>query len=161
MDPRDRHMHRRQCPSRRGPIFYLLLLLVLSSFILFTFTYRHSSGPTIGSLFETPYVDPRPIRDLSIELHPKDHIRRLPTSLTHHWNITKGVRAPDGVNKAVYLINGKHLPNLSATGFTDLLGQANFPVLRLKRGRVIKLLLLFQTNYKMKRVLQFIGMDCI
>ena len=91
-------------PSRRrGPVFYLFALLF--SVVLFIFVYRRFSSPGLGSSFEIP-PESGPSRPFSIELHPKDHIRRLPTSLSHHWNITKGIRAPDGVNKSVYLING-------------------------------------------------------
>jgi len=42
---------------------------------------------------------------LGIELHPEDHMSRQPTTITHHWNITSGIRYPDGVKKAVYLVN--------------------------------------------------------
>lgn len=97
----------RSRPIQRFPPYYRYLFLVISSAVLFFYTYRHVSGTSLNTLFEVPYEDPRPPREISIELHPKDHILRLPTSLTHHWNITKGVRAPDGVNKTVYLINGE------------------------------------------------------
>ncbi|KAG0648377.1 Diphenol oxidase 2 [Hyphodiscus hymeniophilus] len=90
---------------RRGPAFYLFLFL--SAIVVFIFTYRNFSSTHLSSLFEAPFEDTKPVRALAIELHPKEHIRRLPTSLTHHWNITEGVRAPDGVNKTVYLINGE------------------------------------------------------
>ncbi|GJN72156.1 hypothetical protein PLICBS_006228 [Purpureocillium lilacinum] len=43
---------------------------------------------------------------LAIRLHPDKHAARAPTTLTLDWNITRGVRAPDGVEKPVYLVNG-------------------------------------------------------
>jgi hypothetical protein len=75
--------------------------------MFFIFTYRTIFSPSLSTLFEVTYEDPRPLRQFAVELHPKEHTRRLPTSLTHHWNITKGLRAPDGINKTVYLINGE------------------------------------------------------
>lgn len=44
---------------------------------------------------------------LGILLHPDDHVSRRPKRLTHYWNITSEYRAPDGVLKKVYLINGQ------------------------------------------------------
>lgn len=42
---------------------------------------------------------------LGIPLHPEDHVSRPPKTITHHWNITSGIRSPDGVKKGVYLVN--------------------------------------------------------
>jgi hypothetical protein len=94
----------RSPPRRKRPAYYCLTLLLISTAILFVLTYRKFSGFRL-SAFGSSYAS-RPPRVFSIQLHPRDHITRLPTSLTHHWNITKGLRAPDGVNKTVYLING-------------------------------------------------------
>ncbi|KAL6825782.1 multicopper oxidase [Trichoderma sp. SZMC 28015] len=44
---------------------------------------------------------------LAIPLHPTEHSTRDPTTLTFDWHVTLGVRAPDGVEKQVYLINGQ------------------------------------------------------
>ena len=44
---------------------------------------------------------------LGIVLHPEDHAYRRPKRLTYYWNITSEYRAPDGVRKKVYLINGQ------------------------------------------------------
>ncbi|KAF8860867.1 hypothetical protein BDZ45DRAFT_587758 [Acephala macrosclerotiorum] len=44
---------------------------------------------------------------LGIRLHPKDHMSRPPTTITHNWNITAEFRSPDGVKKFVYLVNGQ------------------------------------------------------
>lgn len=54
----------------------------------------------------------RPVHDVSavhrprMELHPEEHVYRLP--VTHHldWHITSGLRRPDGVLKQIFLING-------------------------------------------------------
>lgn len=44
---------------------------------------------------------------LGILLHPDDHAYREPGELRYTWNITSEERAPDGVLKKVYLINGQ------------------------------------------------------
>lgn len=44
-------------------------------------------------------------------LHPEHHVHRAPTTLHLRWNITLENRAPDGVSKPVYLINGILFPD--------------------------------------------------
>lgn len=39
-------------------------------------------------------------------LQPNDHIFRKPQTIRATWNVTMEERAPDGVKKMVYLING-------------------------------------------------------
>lgn len=46
-------------------------------------------------------------------LHPEHHVHRAPTTVHLRWNITLENRAPDGVLKPVYLINGISFPDLS------------------------------------------------
>ncbi len=58
---------------------------------------------------------------LAIRLHPDKHAARAPTTLTLDWNITRGVRAPDGVEKPVYLVNGSIHPYMSCALFTNRL----------------------------------------
>ena len=48
-----------------------------------------------------------PPRDLKIVLHPEDHITRAPNTRHLLWNVTKSTIAPNGVEKDVFLINGK------------------------------------------------------
>ncbi len=43
---------------------------------------------------------------LAISLHPEAHTLREKTTLSFEWNVTRGMRSPDGVEKLVYLING-------------------------------------------------------
>lgn len=50
-------------------------------------------------------------RNFRIFLHPEDHISREPDVLHLSWNFTKATIAPDGVEKSVYLINGKENSN--------------------------------------------------
>lgn len=45
---------------------------------------------------------------LAYRLHAREHASRLPTTLVFSWNVTAGLRSPDGVEKRVYLINGKY-----------------------------------------------------
>lgn len=59
---------------------------------------------------------------LGIALHPEEHRSRHPRRITLHWTITSDIRAPDGVKKRVYLINGN---------FELLHFAINFPVLSL------------------------------
>lgn len=45
---------------------------------------------------------------LAYRLHAQEHKSRPPTTLVFSWNVTAGLRSPDGVEKRVYLINGKY-----------------------------------------------------
>lgn len=92
--------------ARRRLPFYLLILVLLSTGILLIFNFQLYSNPY--STFSLASTSATPPPSFSIELHPKDHIQRLPTTITHHWTVTKGYRSPDGVRKLVYLINGTH-----------------------------------------------------
>lgn len=56
----------------------------------------HSAGPNLDD----------EVDNLSL-LHPEKHIFRDPTTIRMKWNITLEQRAPDGVMKPVYLINGE------------------------------------------------------
>ena len=44
---------------------------------------------------------------IGIALHPEDHIYRSTATIELNWTVTAGFRAPDGVQKRVYLINGE------------------------------------------------------
>lgn len=67
------------------------------------------------------YVARRPDFDtggqLAIPLQPKINRRREPTTLKFDWHISVGPRAPDGVQKRVYLVNG--MAKLSILGRTQ------------------------------------------
>jgi hypothetical protein len=49
------------------------------------------------------------VDDGSMLLHPERHVFRDPTTIHMTWNVTLEPRAPDGVMRLVYLINGKWL----------------------------------------------------
>lgn len=46
-------------------------------------------------------------KHLGYLLHPQTHASRPLTTLVFNWTITSGLRSPDGVQKQVYLVNGK------------------------------------------------------
>lgn len=76
--------------------------LQIASLISFRFLRQESSSQPIGS--------PQGVyggRPLNLELHPEDHVRRERKTWNYKWEITTGIRAPDGVEKTVYLINGQ------------------------------------------------------
>ncbi|PTB73372.1 multicopper oxidase [Trichoderma longibrachiatum ATCC 18648] len=74
----------------------LVAALCLGSLLVLLFALnRHASG--------APWDDSQ----LAIPLHPTEHSTRDPTTLTFDWHVTLGRRAPDGVEKEVYLINGQ------------------------------------------------------
>lgn len=45
-------------------------------------------------------------RQIVLSLHPEQHTTRGPATLVFNWTITLGTRAPDGVEREVYLVNG-------------------------------------------------------
>ncbi|RDW88815.1 hypothetical protein BP6252_00847 [Coleophoma cylindrospora] len=46
-------------------------------------------------------------QNVAISLHPKRHVFRDARTISHNWTVTSGIRAPDGVEKEVFLINGQ------------------------------------------------------
>ncbi|KAG6292812.1 hypothetical protein E4U46_008242 [Claviceps purpurea] len=59
------------------------------------------------STFTANAVDTDSSHDGVIVLHPEQHVYREPKKIRVDWNITKGMRSPDGVVKSIYLINGQ------------------------------------------------------
>jgi hypothetical protein len=55
------------------------------------------------------------VHDGSFILRPENHVFRRPKTLKMTWNVTRKVQTPDGVQKAVYLINGKSVTVLPTT----------------------------------------------
>lgn len=90
-------------PSR-GTSF-LLGALVVSSLLLFAFNYQRLLLGVSISFLGLHGLDAAE-ENLAIVLHPNDHVLRDPKTIHLYWNITKGYRSPDGVQKLVYLING-------------------------------------------------------
>jgi hypothetical protein len=52
---------------------------------------------------------------LAYRLHAQEHTSRPPTTLVFNWNVTAGLRLPDGVEKRVYLVNGKYVKTRKVT----------------------------------------------
>ncbi|UNI22443.1 hypothetical protein JDV02_008332 [Purpureocillium takamizusanense] len=84
--------------SSRWTIIGVLVLTSVLALPLLAFLGRGAS-PAVAS--HAPDGD-----QLAIRLHPDKHVARSPTTLTFNWNITRDLRAPDGVEKLVYLVNG-------------------------------------------------------
>jgi hypothetical protein len=78
----------------------------ISSTILLLFTYRKYRIGNASSMFALHQKPGSSSRDITIKLHPENYNRRAATTIVHYWNITKGYRSPDGVQKKLYLING-------------------------------------------------------
>ena len=53
------------------------------------------------------YKQPQPRDQVAIPLHPQKHNNREAKTLRFDWTVTAGTRSPDGVEKQVYLVNGK------------------------------------------------------
>lgn len=71
-----------------------VVALCLGSLLVLLFAVNRHAG--------APFDDSQ----LAIPLHPTEHSTRDPTTLTFEWHVTRGTRAPDGVEKLVYLVNG-------------------------------------------------------
>ncbi|KYK62117.1 hypothetical protein DCS_03264 [Drechmeria coniospora] len=88
----------------------ILAGLLISSTVLF-FAYSlpsrihgvfFPSVPPLGPAEPPPSID-----DDAFTLHPEHHIYREAKTIYLTWNVTQERRAPDGVEKSVYLINGQ------------------------------------------------------
>lgn len=88
------HRFKRPCVVRW--VVALILVSLLSPFGAIIYHALEQSSET-GQ--DTP---------LGYRLHAQEHTSRPPKTLIYNWNITAGFRSPDGVEKRVYLINGKH-----------------------------------------------------
>lgn len=84
----------------------VLLFLFSSTALIVTFYQKFWTFHPAILLSQLNYEHVRNPGDFSHVLHPEEHAYRVPTTITHHWNITKEYSSPDGVQKLVYLING-------------------------------------------------------
>ncbi|KAM0490723.1 hypothetical protein ACHAP8_011268 [Fusarium lateritium] len=87
------HRFKRSCAVRR--VVALIMVLLLSIFGVTIYGAQEQVSET-GQ--DTP---------LGYRLHAQEHTSRPPKTLVYSWNITAGIRSPDGVEKRVYLINGQ------------------------------------------------------
>ncbi|KAK4090017.1 hypothetical protein Purlil1_5643 [Purpureocillium lilacinum] len=117
-------MGRKPPPSPAARAGRLLLLVLLgglvatsaSVFLVYTFSSRVSSfaveheanaPSTTPASSDAPPAPAHTQVDDGFTLHPEDHVYREPKTIYLDWNITKEQRAPDGVVKSLYLINGQ------------------------------------------------------
>jgi hypothetical protein len=90
----------------------LAVLLLAAPTIYFASTF-YSYGANVPNIivsgFNTGSADPGTVEESwrdAFTLQPNDHIFRKPQTIRTTWNVTMEERAPDGVKKMVYLING-------------------------------------------------------
>ncbi|KAH8809441.1 laccase [Xylogone sp. PMI_703] len=116
-------------PRRRTLLaFCAVVAVIVSGFYVYSYYHsRYASAPSIVLDFLEPIKHPNtdytsdPSASHSINsapnveekanasflLHPDQHIFRPPTTIRLAWNVTLEQRAPDGVVRPVYLINGQ------------------------------------------------------
>lgn len=103
----------RNCWHANG-VSVSITIIILSTSLLFLsinhgfFANSYASGWLQTGTTEQLEVlpDDESTRSLLHVLHPEEHAgRESPTTWNHRWQITAGIRAPDGVQKRVYLIN--------------------------------------------------------
>ena len=93
----------RPCEQRSSKVFEAGIAIILSALLLLSLLKTQTrfifNADSAGSL--------KLKAGIHIPLHPEEHIHRPPTEIELRWSVTTGFRAPDGVKKRVYLINGK------------------------------------------------------
>jgi FtsP/CotA-like multicopper oxidase with cupredoxin domain len=68
-------------------------------------------------------------------LHPEQHVFRDAKTILVKWNITLGQRAPDGVTRPVYSINGQiHVRTISIDMSSLVVGQFPGPTIETRSG---------------------------
>jgi hypothetical protein len=93
----------------RRNVPYVLFALLVSCLLTFYFSYVELSLNPKLSFLPWSHLSGGDPTDLSIRLHPEDHVSREPQTIKFQWTITQGYRYPDGVRKLAYLINGLFL----------------------------------------------------
>ena len=83
--------------------FWIAVAAVIFSISVFGLL-RNVGLPALKSVLDGPQGTEE---GFGIALHPQDHIYRPAEIVERWWSINTGFRAPDGVKKRVYLINGK------------------------------------------------------
>lgn len=101
-------------PQNRKRIYILIFVTTLLSIPLSVFLVLYlpwnaalASIPGLTRPSDVETAGPTLDRDLKFLLHPEDHVSRDAETRRYSWNITKAIRAPNGVKKEVFLINGK------------------------------------------------------
>lgn len=98
-----------QGKARKQLAFAWLTCLVIGACLLFANLYRqYYAIKLLGYSFGQPGNSGGRLYSDREELSPEEHIFRRPTTISSTWVISSGLRAPDGVSKRVYLINGRN-----------------------------------------------------
>jgi hypothetical protein len=93
---------------RQFSILFAIFFLATITFTSINSLLRSSHvSLNIFHIFHLGGVGSEGSRKIGIELHPKNHVYRRPTIVTHDWTITSDLFSPDGVKKRVYMINGE------------------------------------------------------
>jgi hypothetical protein len=97
-------------PSIQAVIAVILLVLML----LWSFSgaLTDQPRPNIFPFLRQPARHATDEETIGISLHPEDHSARDVRIIELQWTVTADFRAPDGVRKRVYLINGKRFDYL-------------------------------------------------
>lgn len=122
----------RRCQSGRLFLLASCAVLLLTASSLYAYYRHYASVAAVGSVspdFLGPLLDATEhtnisdtgdqntshstapgveddLNDLYV-LHPEQHVYRDPITIRMTWNVTMDQRAPDGVMRPVYLINGE------------------------------------------------------
>ena len=84
---------------------FVTIALVLYFVSVFSSSLNFQRFSTDVGLSQSPQIGR--VQDGSFIMHPKDHVFRRPKTLKMSWKVTRQIQIPDGVEKPVYLINGK------------------------------------------------------
>lgn len=94
---------------RHSGILLFPILIFAATITAFLVVLGAQSSSIINRLsFKAPWRGEHgSFQPLSMELHPERHVFRDPETIIFRWNISSGIRSPDGVRKQVYLVNGQ------------------------------------------------------
>jgi hypothetical protein len=137
-------MHRNTCDARgflSGVLVLVVILMTLTSKLLLPATTPSDTHPPQN--VPSPGVEHQAA---GIVLHPEWQIDRKPVSLFFQWNISQGIRAPDGVKKRVYLVNSelRLLPSFHVALL--IVCKMSFPARQLKPDQAMRLSSRFKTT---------------
>jgi hypothetical protein len=93
--------------SRRSQL-YLTTTLLLTIFFCVAIYLKLISQSLLSSYSGVEGSSAYQPPNLALVLNPDEHVYRGPKTIHYVWNITSDLRAPDGVTKKIYLINGTY-----------------------------------------------------
>lgn len=169
----------RHSQLRRLAIFLAgtLIVVSLTSYAALAFELTRHKTASTGALFNVinsfhTFTDTRPWADEHehdvagedrFTLHPEQHVFRQPHKIRLEWNVTKESRAPDGVSKDIYLINGKPPSRSPITAPVTHATQVSFLGRQSKRDLATswKYMLQIMCKIKIRTASPSIGTACI